>query len=246
MEDRKRYLIIIPVYNEEKNIGRVLDKTLAINLPFEILVIDDGSMDDTRKIVREKGIQSISHAFNLGYGAALHTGLMYAEKHDYEALITMDGDGQHDPSEITKLTQCYDKTRAKVVIGSRFFKGSSYRASFFRNMGRILFSNLAFLITKRKIKDVTSGFQMISTEAIKFLAKSDFPSDYPDANILILLELSGFKIQEIPVKMYSIRSKDSIHYGLKPLFYIYKMLLSIVIILLNKKNLQAKTLEIKG
>ncbi len=233
MENQK-YLIIIPVYNEEKNVGQVLDKIIKLDLPCDIAVVDDGSQDNTKNVVKLKNVKLLSHAVNLGYGAALHTGFLYAKNYNYEAVITMDGDGQHEPSEIKKLIQEYEIYTADIIIGSRFFKGSSYQVKFFRNIGRILFSLVTFLITKRKIKDITSGFQILDSKAAGFLAKSDFPLDYPDANMLILLELCGFRIKEIPVKMYPAPSKASIHYGLAPLFYIYKMLLSIFIILLNK------------
>jgi glycosyltransferase involved in cell wall biosynthesis len=240
MEKQNKYLIIIPALNEEKTIGELLDSVSKLRLPCDILVVNDGSTDNTAKIAKRPGVHLLTHALNLGYGAALHTGLLYAEKHNYRAIITMDGDGQHIPSEIIHLVRCYETTGTDVILGSRYLDESSYRMKFIRNIGRLFFSYVTFLVTSRKIKDVTSGFQLLSREAARFLSESDFPSDYPDANILILLELSGYGIKEIPVRMQPAHTKDSIHYGLRPLFYIYKMMLSIFIILLNKKVFMPK------
>lgn len=240
MEKQSKYLIIIPVLNEEKTLGGLLDSVSKLRLPCDILVVNDGSTDNTAEIAKRPGIHLVSHVLNLGYGAALHTGLLYAEKRDYTAIITMDGDGQHMPSEIGNLVRCFETTGADVILGSRHLDESSYRMKFIRNIGRLFFSYVTFLITSRKIKDVTSGFQLLSRKAARFLSDSDFPSDYPDANILILLELSGYEIREIPVRMNPAPSKESIHYGLRPLFYIYKMMLSIFIVLLNKKVFRHK------
>ena len=240
MEEQNKYLIVIPVLNEEKTVGSLLDSIFELDLPCDVLVVNDGSTDNTVKIVKRPGVHVLSHVLNLGYGAALHTGLLYAEKCHYSAIITMDGDGQHIPSEIVHLIHCFETTEADVIIGSRYLDDSAYRMNFIRNIGRLFFSHVTYLTTSRRIRDVTSGFQLLSREAARFLSESDFPSDYPDANILILLELSGYKIKEIPVRMNPAPSKDSIHYGLRPLFYIYKMILSIFIILLNKRSFVPK------
>ena len=234
-------LAIIPAYNEEARIGAVV-KTLREKDPsIDIVVIDDGSKDETRENAMRAGARVISHPFNLGYGAALQTGYKYALKKEYTELIQMDGDGQHDPSFMADLLTVIQKGEADVAIGSRFLKiegtGSGlppYQAPLMRRWGMRLFGTIASVLIKQEVTDPTSGYQAMNRRALEWLSSEKFPWDYPDADVIIMLHRAGFRIREVPVRMYQNLEKKSMHSGWKPVYYVFKMFLSILVTLMRK------------
>ena len=142
-------IVLIPAYNEGKGIGRVIEEIRKILPGIEVLVIDDGSMDECRQRAIETGAKVISHPFNLGYGSALQTGYKYALKEGYGTIVQLDGDGQHDPSYIPDLLAVVQRDEADIAIGSRFLKsekresyGASYRSPFTRRVGMKLFGSI--------------------------------------------------------------------------------------------------------
>jgi len=228
-------LIVIPSFNEEKNIGAVLE---GIKLHFPeaaILVIDDGSKDATAQVAEAHGARVILLPYNSGYGVALQTGFIYALQHEYSVVVQMDGDGQHDSRYIQKLLQEVQKEDVDVVIGSRFIGPEKYKTSFVRRAGMVIFSKLASLGCGQKISDPTSGFQALKGEAIRFVAGEFYPPDYPDADFLIMLHRNGFKMREIPVKMHANPDNRSMHRGHRTVYYVFKMFLSIFVTLLRTK-----------
>ncbi len=229
-------MIIIPAYNESGRIGEVIDKIKQYGLGSDILVVDDGSSDDTAEIANSHGIDVVSLPFNLGYGATLETGYKYAYENGYEYIAQMDADGQHEPKCIIDLINAVKKGDADLVIGSRYLRDCGYRTTFARKIGTIIFSKIATFLSKKKITDPTSGFQAMNRKVLEFFVNNFFPSDYPDADILILLGRSGFRVSEIPVIMYSSeKDKKSMHSGIfKPLYYNFKMFLSLLMIFLRK------------
>ena len=236
-----RVLIVIPAYNEESRLSNVLTGIKALYPQMDLLVVDDGSKDGTSQIAEAHGAQCVIHPFNMGYGVALQTGYKYALKHNYDFLVQMDGDGQHDPSFIVSLLDTVKNEQADVVIGSRFLPISSkssdterYRASFARRIGMRVFGTIASLCVKQWVTDPTSGYQAMSNKVFYILAGEKFPVDYPDADVIIMLHRAGFRIKEVPVRMFPSPENKSMHSGLKPLYYIFKMLLSILVTLLRK------------
>ncbi|NIQ00035.1 MAG: glycosyltransferase, partial [Nitrospinaceae bacterium] len=151
--------IIIPAYNEEKNIGKVLDSLHQWVPGIPILVINDGSSDQTRDIGRDHGAEVITLPFNSGYGVALQTGFLYAVKNEFSPVIQMDADGQHDPRYICDLLREVQRDEVDVAIGSRFLGGRKYQTSLARQAGMYLFGKIASLFCKQKVSDPTSGFQ---------------------------------------------------------------------------------------
>ena len=228
-------LIVIPSYNEESSIVEVLEdiKKQAPQVP--ILVIDDGSADKTAQLAQEHGATVISLPYNSGYGVALQTGYIYAHKNNYSIVVQMDADGQHDPACIQDLLREAKNSDVDVVIGSRFLGKNTYQTSLVRRIGMFVFGQLASLFCKARVSDPTSGFQAIKGEAIGFVASDYYPPDYPDADFLIMLNRCGFKVREIPVKMYPSRADKSMHGGPRPVYYVLKMFLSIFVTLLRKK-----------
>lgn len=233
MNGRKDILLIIPAYNEEKNIGEVLSKIKNLRLDLDCIVIDDGSGDSTCKIATQLGYRVLLHPFNMGYGIALHTGFKYALREGYKRAIIMDADGQHDPESIKDLIKKQNKTEADVIIGSRFLSSSGYRISPLKNFARRFLIFLIYIFLKKRFTDPTSGFQLLNRKVFEFLTNMDFPEDYPDADIVILIGLNGFRIEEISVVMKHRKSGRSIHGGVKPLYYGYKVLISVLSILIN-------------
>lgn len=200
----------------------------------DILVVNDGSTDETAKVAVWENVFLINHPFNLGYGAALQTGFRFAERRGYEYVFTMDADGQHDPTSLNSLVAAMEDRHADIVIGSRFI-GNGYNVGFSRRMGMLLFSLIARMYTGIAITDPTSGFQLLNQSVFSSLAKADnYPSDYPDVNIIMTLHKNGFKITEAPVTMVENSSGKSMHNGLKPVSYVVKMSIAIVMVMLRK------------
>ncbi|OGP92875.1 MAG: glycosyl transferase family 2 [Deltaproteobacteria bacterium RBG_16_48_10] len=237
----KQALVLIPAYNEEARITSVVRGVKERYSSLEVVVIDDGSSDETRKRAIEAGACVISHPYNLGYGVALQTGYLYALREGYEALVQMDGDGQHDPAYILVLMDQIQRGNTDLVIGSRFLEREGcnpeclpYRAPIMRRCGMRLFGTIASLIIRRKVTDPTSGYQAMNREVLEWVSSDKFPWDYPDADLIIMLHRAGFRIQEVPVQMYENLDKKSMHSGWKPLYYVFKMFLSILVTLMRK------------
>jgi len=229
------FAIIIPAYNEAGRISATIEEIRKYS-DADIIVISDGSTDGTAKEARALGVKVIELPFNLGYGAALQTGFKYALKKDYRYAVQMDADGQHDPSAIQALIEPVLKGDADMTLGSRFLGGGDYRAPFARRAGMILFSIIVRVITGRKVTDPTSGFQAMNKRVMKFYASDAYPVDYPDADVIVMLHRRGFTFREIPVTMKRLHGKVSMHSGLRPFYYTFKMFLSIFVTLLRSKG----------
>jgi glycosyltransferase involved in cell wall biosynthesis len=230
----KPYLIVIPAYNEGESIAGVLENAKK-GIPFaDILVVNDGSTDDTSRIAHQTGVMVLDIPFNIGYGGAIQTGFRFADEKGYDFVITMDGDGQHDPSSVAALIDSAGRENADVVIGSRFLEGS-YRMGILRKAGSWLFSRIARFYTGMNFTDPTSGFQLLNSRVFSYLSKDDnYPLDYPDVNIIMALHKMNFKVVEAPVRMVEKPQGKSMHAGLKPIFYIMRMVLAIIMILFRK------------
>lgn len=232
---RANTLIVIPAYNEGVKIANVIGNVRCAVPDFDILVVNDGSRDDTVAAAMAAGATVVSHPFNMGYGVTIQTGYKYALVHNYDYLVQIDGDGQHDPVCIPLLLAVLQKGEADFVLGSRFL-GNSYRPPFARRLGMVLFRGIVLLVTGTFITDTTSGFQAFNRDVIRFFASDVFPVDYPDADVLIMLHRAGFSLREVPVRMYENSEGKSMHSGLKPIYYMFKMLLSICVTLMRAKG----------
>lgn len=221
-------LVIIPAFNEVRAIGDVLRDVKAHAPGWDVVVIDDASEDATAAVAAGEGARVLRHPFNLGYGAALQTGYRYALQGGYPVLVQMDGDGQHDAREIAKLAAPVQARRADVSIGTRFFPGSRYRMPPLRRAGSRWFALLVRLLSGLRVTDPTSGFQAVGRPVLRFYCSERFPADYPDADVLVLLQRSGVRLVEVPVVMHERRDAPSMHGGVRVLYYIYKMTLAVV------------------
>ena len=227
--------IIIPAYNEAERISATLTEIRRYS-DADIIVVSDGSADGTAKEARVLGAKVIELPFNLGYGAALQTGFKYALSKGYRFAVQMDADGQHDPSAIQALIEPVSRGHVDITLGSRFLGGGDYKAPFARRVGMILFSIIVRVVTGRKVTDPTSGFQAMNRRVMEFYASDAYPTDYPDADVIIMLHRRGFTFKEVPVIMKRLPGKVSMHSGLKPFYYTFKMLLSIFVTLLRGRR----------
>lgn len=227
-----RLLVLIPAYNEERDLPRVIAGVRETVPSADVLVVDDCSRDETSRVARESGAAVVRHPINLGYGAGLLTGYRYADRMDYGRVVQIDGDGQHDPAWIVHLLRKLDDGN-DLVLGSRFGAGvRQYRPPLLRRLGMRFFACVASWALRQPISDPTSGYQALSGRLVRFHARGKhFPQDYPDADILILVGRAGFRIAEVPVTMYEKPGGASMHSGLRPLYYVVKMVLSILFVL---------------
>jgi glycosyltransferase involved in cell wall biosynthesis len=231
-------VILIPAFNEEDRIGTVIAGIKKNVSSAEIVVVDDGSGDETADISRQAGATVIRHPFNLGVGSALQTGYKYAAEQGFSRLIQLDADGQHDPAQIQLLLTTLDSTHADLVIGSRFLTDNWRTMSVPRRIGVRLFAWLLSMLIRERITDPTSGFRAMTKRVLGFCTKDIYGFDYPDADFLLTLHRYGFKLLEVPIEVQPRTGGVSQHRGLKPVYYFMKMFLSIFVILLREKSVK--------
>lgn len=233
---RDRTLIIIPALNEAGRIGAVVSDVRKAVPTSDVLVVDDGSEDTTAEEATMAGARVLSLPVNLGYGAALQAGYKAAVRHGYSLVGQIDGDGQHDASYLPSLLRELRESDCDVVIGSRFLdRDGHYTPSRARKLGIGLFARLASWYMRQPVSDPTSGFQVMRSPVARFFCTHVYPNDYPDADILILLHRSGYRVREVPVQMRMPTGK-SMHSGHHSVYYVYKMILSILVTLLRPRN----------
>ncbi len=231
-------LVIVPAYNEQGMIGGTIQSIRAFT-DSPILVIDDGSSDETANVARRSGALVIQHPLNLGYGSALQTGYKYALREGYWAVVQLDADGQHDASYIPTLLRPVLEGRVDVAVGSRRLGGHDYSMPLGRRVGQSLFSLIASAVVGWRVTDVTSGYQAMNREVVRFHASDLFPVDFPDANTLIALHRAGFRVCEVGVRMFPNAENKSMHSGLRAaLFYAFKMSLAVLVALCRMRRSQ--------
>lgn len=235
----KELLIIIPVYNEEMNIIKVINEINRDIDNADILVVNDCSIDSTESILIEKNINYINTPFNMGYSAAVQTGFKYAYEKGYEYVAQFDGDGQHIASELKKMYKLIKKDNVDIVIGSRFVEDIGYKDSIMKKIAIKLFEKIIKIACVTNITDPTSGLQILNRNVFSRYAKMNNYPEYPDANLVIEMILLGYRIEEISVNMREREYGESMHAGiLKPFFYMFRMMYSIFVILVKYKGIK--------
>jgi len=224
-----RYLAVVPAYNEGDTVVRVVG-ALREHVPeFDVLVVDDGSTDDTGRLAAAAGADVVRHPFNLGIGGAVQSGFVYASENDYDYMVQVDADGQHCPDEIPKLIRAMDEEPSiDMVCGSRFLsKEHGYPAPISRRTGIHLFAFLLSRIIGQRVSDPTSGFRLYNRRGIALFAR-DYPHDYPEVEAVLMVHYHRLRMREVPVRMLrrgggisSIRSGKSVYYMVKVLLAIF-------------------------
>ncbi|HOM03505.1 MAG TPA: glycosyltransferase family 2 protein [Acetivibrio sp.] len=223
-----KILVIIPAYNEEATIKNVIQR-ISLKMPqADVLVVNDGSKDNTSLEAKRTGAKVIDLPYNLGIGGAMQTGYIYAKENNYDIAVQVDGDGQHDPSYIKDLIEPIISNSADVVVGSRYISKTNYKSSVFRRMGMIFFSFLVSILTNQKFKDTTSGFRAVNKDVINYFS-NHYPVDYPEVDVLVRLKKRNFRIAELPVEMHERQGGKSSITTFRSLYYMFKVSLALII-----------------
>ncbi len=226
-------LVIIPAFNEEASIAYVIG-LIHQHAPWaDIAVINDGSSDATGAIAEACGAFVLHLPHNVGIGAAVQTGFMFADQRGYAVTVQNDGDGQHDPREIPLLVGHLVESGADLVIGSRYIEDRGYVTPVSRRVGIILLAKVISRITGQPFTDPTSGFRASGRRTIQLCARI-YPHDYPEPEAVVLLHRAGLRLSEIPVTMNPRYGGTSSITPLKSGMYMFKVLLAIFIGLLRR------------
>jgi glycosyltransferase involved in cell wall biosynthesis len=217
MMSENKILVIIPAYNEEGSVGRVIGEVRKCLPRADVLVVNDGSTDLTSEKAKASGAIVLDLPFNLGIGGAMQAGYKYA----YE-------------KGIPKLLEVLAKKRLDMAIGSRFISNSEYKSSPMRKVGISLLSKVISMIVGQKITDPTSGFRAVRRKAIKLFA-ADYPQDYPEPEALVLLSRSSLKMKEVPVEMNQRYSGVSSITKIRSIYYMVKVLLAVFVDCFKKR-----------
>ncbi|HET9886362.1 MAG TPA: glycosyltransferase family 2 protein [bacterium] len=221
-----KVLAIVPAFNEADSVAAVVAEILSLG-SVDVLVVNDGSTDETVAIARRAGARVLNLPFNLGIGGAVQAGYLYAMRKDYDVAVQVDGDGQHDATEIPKLLEALSKENADLVLGSRALGPPSYRVPPSRRVGMRIFSATVSMITRQQLLDTTSGFRAAGKEAIAYLAEN-YPRDYPEVEALVLLRRAGFRIMEVSCRFRERAGGQSSITPLRSIYYVIKVHLAII------------------
>ena len=221
-------IAIVPAFNEERNVGRVLDELRRLDPGLDVVVVSDGSTDRTAEVASARGAHVIRLPFNLGIGGAVQTGFRYAWEEGYELAVRLDGDGQHDPAELPSLVAPVVAGEADLAVGSRFASGGGYRSSAARRVGIRILARIVSLIARQRLTDTTSGFQACNRRAIAVYA-ADLPHDYPEVEGMVMAIKHRIRLVEVPVTMREREHGRSSITALRSIYYMTKVLLAIFV-----------------
>jgi glycosyltransferase involved in cell wall biosynthesis len=230
------YLAVVPAYNESSTILGVIDAIRERAPRFDILVVDDGSTDDTAEMASLGDARVLKLPFNLGIGGAVQAGFVFARDHGYEYMAQVDGDGQHEPTELEGLVEAMNRSpRVDMVCGSRFLtQDYRYPAPISRRTGIHVFAALLSRIVEGRVTDPTSGFRLYNRRAIDLFAR-DYPHDYPEVEAILMIHHHRLRMREVPVRMYTRGGGvSSISTG-KSAYYMVKVMLALVVGLARRR-----------
>lgn len=225
-----KILIIIPAYNEQENIKSTVESIEKHDKKYDYIVINDGSTDNTEKILNENNIKHIKLINNLGIGGAVQTGYKYAYENNYDIAVQFDGDGQHDINYVEKICEPLIAGQADMCIGTRYLDktSSEFQSTFMRRLGANIISLFIKMCCGKKITDPTSGFRAINRKVIEEFAKN-YPTEYPEPESTVCLLVNGYKVQEVPVSMNERTGGVSSIRLWKTVDYMVKVVLAIII-----------------
>ena len=224
----ERRIAIVPAYNEERNIGRVVGELRTFDPGLEIVVVSDGSVDATAQNAEAAGARVLRLPYNLGIGGAVQTGFKYAWREGYDLAVRCDGDGQHVPSELPKVIEPVASGRADIAVGSRFVAGDGYRSSASRRVGIRLLATVVSAIARQRVTDTTSGFQALNRRALELFAV-DYPHDYPEVEGMVMTIKHRLRLVEVPVQMREREHGESSITAFRSVYYMAKVLTALFI-----------------
>ena len=223
-----KILIIIPCYNEEKNIERVVANLKQAAPEADYLIVNECSTDRSAAICRDNGFSYVSLPVNLGIGGGVQCGYLYAREHGYDITVQMDGDGQHDPAYLHRILAPVADGTLDMCIGSRFITREGFQTSFMRRVGISFLSGLVRLLSGKKVLDVTSGFRACNARMTAYFARH-YAIDYPEPEAILAASLAGFSVGEAPVIMKERQGGVSSIHSFKSAYYMIKVSLALII-----------------
>ena len=224
-----RLVAIVPAWNEAGAIGGVVDEVTSMDPTIEVVVVDDASSDDTAEIAAACGATVLRLPFNVGIGGAVQTGFRYALAEGYERAVRLDGDGQHDASQISKILAPIEAGEADLVIGSRFVDpGGAYRPPLARRIGIRVFARLVSTLGRHRVTDTTSGFVALDRAGIELFAL-EYPHDYPEVEATLVALRSGLRLAQVQVEMRERTTGTSSITFVASLYYIVKVTLALLV-----------------
>ena len=231
---RDGLVAIVPAWNEAEVIGIVVGEIKRVRSDIEVVVVDDASQDDTAEVAQEHGATVLRLPFNVGIGGAVQTGFRYALEQGYARAVRLDGDGQHDASQIPRILAPIEEGIADLVIGSRFVDpGGTYRPPFARRMGIRVFARLVSLLCRQRVTDTTSGFVALDRAGIELFA-AEYPHDYPEVESTLVALRSGLRLAQVQVEMRERTTGASSITFLRSLYYIVKVTLALLVASLRR------------
>ncbi len=229
-----RRVAIVPALNEEGSIARVIDELRAFDPGLEIVVVDDASSDRTRDVAAARGARVLRLPFNLGIGGAVQTGFRYAWENGFDLAVRVDGDGQHDPSELVRVVEPVLAAEADIAVGSRFAGvHDGYRSSRSRRVGVHLLASIVSLLVRQRVTDTTSGFQAVNRHGIRLFA-ADYPHDYPEVEATVMVFKHRLRLREVPVAMRARETGRSSITALSSIYYMVKVTLAIFVAIFRR------------
>ena len=230
--EHERLLVIIPAFNEEGAVGGVVGEVHAAVPGVPVLVIDDCSADGTIAAARSAGARVLTLPHHLGLGGCVQAGYKLAYELGYDFVIRVDGDGQHDPSDIPRVFKALRETGCEMVIGSRFIEDNGSRAAAVRGLGIRFFRMVLRPVLGRPVRDPTSGFVGVNRKALEVFSKS-FPLEYPEIEALVVLQRKAFRFTEVSCQMRPRRTGRSSITAVRSIYYILHVLLGVFINMLK-------------
>ncbi|MBA2545635.1 MAG: glycosyltransferase family 2 protein [Solirubrobacterales bacterium] len=234
MDSGRKSVAIVPALNEEAAVGGLISEIHEKAPGYDVLVVDDGSSDGTAAVARAAGAIVLSHPFNLGIGGAVQSGYRFAFLQGYDVAVQVDGDGQHDPSQLASLETALNDGEADMVWGSRFLEGAGYPVGSMRRVGQKLFAGLVSLITREAVTDPTSGFRMTNRRGIELFAR-DYPHDFPEVEAILMVHAHDMSLHEVPVTMRPRQHGNSSLAGYSAPYYMVRVLLAIFVGLFRRR-----------
>ncbi len=228
MNKEIRVLIIVPCYNERDSVGSLLGEIGRSCSNHHILVIDDGSIDDTFDIANANA-PTVHLIRNLGIGGAVQTGIIFAARNGFDFCIQIDGDGQHPPSQVANLLKAYMHDPAQIIVGSRFLIHDNFHSTWARRLGG---KSIAYVLNQLfvgcKVTDPTSGMRLMDRKAIDFFSRH-YPYDFPEPISLAWALRAGMRVRDVPVEMRPRLNGESSIAGLRSLTYMFRVMCYILL-----------------
>lgn len=235
LPDQPKLLVIMPAWNEGQTVGNTVREVLSQGKGYDVLVVDDGSTDNTALLARDAGAVVLKLPFNLGVGGAMRAGFKYAKANGYQRVVQVDSDGQHDPRDIERVVKGLDS--ADISIGARFAEEGNYKASGPRKWAMRFLAAVISRLAKTKLTDVTSGFRAGNVKAINQYI-DHYPAEYLGDTIdsLVVAVRSGCSVTQIPVTMRIRQGGVPSHNPVKSALYLLRSFFALLLALTRRKS----------